>query len=145
MSSKGTNMRRTAQPDQPISWNLHTTALRITTAATIRQTACDKGWRVRPTSIAVFVRLATIERRMPALKIDATNQKTSSSLPIRLDISRPQSYGSYKRFAIPFRSPRVTLTFLILGRNCSTVQVHPTGHPQWFGLLDMRFPNSLFR
>jgi hypothetical protein len=73
-----------------MSWNLDTTALRITTAAAIRQSACGRVYRVRPGSSAVLVRLPTIARRIPAPKIAATNQNRSSSLPIRLDITPPQ-------------------------------------------------------
>ncbi len=104
-------MRRTAQPDQPMSWNLDATALRVTTATAIKQSACDKGYRVRPSSIGAFVTLATIARRIPDPTIVAANQNRSSSLPIRLDI----------------RCPRVTLASLILLGNCSTVQLHPGG------------------
>ncbi len=111
MSTNGTNMRRTAQPDQPMSWNLDATALRVTTATAIKQSACDKGYRVRPSSIGAFVTLATIARRIPDPTIVAANQNRSSSLPIRLDI----------------RCPRVTLASLILLGNCTTVQLHPGG------------------
>src|SRR6267154_1275330 len=128
MSTNGTNMRRTAQPDQPMSWNLDATALRVTTATAIKQSACDKGYRVRPSSIGAFVTLATIARRIPDPTIVAANQNRSSSLPIRLDI----------------RCQRVTLASLILLGNCSTVQLHPGGQLLVSGVL-VHLTSSLSR
>ena len=131
MSTNGTNSRTTAQPGQPRSWSLHTAALRIIIAAKIRQSACDIGC-VRPTSIAVFVKIATIPSRMPKLRIDATNQKINLSLPIRLDMSftQPCRNGpsaspteATNDLPVSFGFLRTTLTSLLLMRSCSTVQL----------------------
>jgi len=109
MSTNGTNIRRTAQPGQPRSWNLDTAALRITTAAKMTQSACDIGC-VRPTSIAVFVKVATIPSRMPKLRIDAANQKINSSLPIRLDIGFTQPCRKGRQ---PYRRKLQTICFFV--------------------------------
>src|SRR5258706_1557130 len=52
-SNNGTNATRTVLPDQPMSWNLDTWALSITTATAINTSPCDKCG-VRPGSIEIL-------------------------------------------------------------------------------------------
>jgi len=84
--NNGTNMRRTACPDQPMSWNLDRKALSTTTEVAMSTSACDQCG-VRPVSIGMFANTSTVASTIAPPKMDATHQNRSSSLPIRLDIT----------------------------------------------------------
>ncbi len=112
-SNNGTNATRTVLPDQPMSWNLDTWALSITTATAINTSPCDKCG-VRPGSIEMFATAERVASTIPPPRMDATHQNKNSSLPIRLDIMIDRS--------------NTRLTSPVFFGNCSTVQVRSTGH-----------------
>jgi hypothetical protein len=131
--TNGTNMKRTAKPDRPMSWSLDTIALSITIEAATNQSACDQGYRVRPGSSGVFVRTDTIPSMIPQPTIEATNQNRSSSLPILLVIMICRC-----AFCCSSRG-RNSAESLFRGEGAATVSV-PRGH-----LSTPHFVGKLFR